>query len=82
MEQVANIYGNTAPTAPQHHTTTEMVISRQAQEVQAAMVIAKRFPRDEVQSFSGTGSIRVSPWRDKGNWSVHSPGRGYGSELG
>ena len=46
MEQVANIYGNTAPTAPQHHTTTEMVISRQAQEVQAAMVIAKRFPRD------------------------------------
>lgn len=52
MEQVANIYGNTAPTAPQHHTTTEMVISRQAQEVQAAMVIAKRFPRDEVQSFN------------------------------
>ena len=52
MEQVANIYGNTASTAPQHHTTTEMVISRQAQEVQAAMVIAKRFPRDEVQSFN------------------------------
>ena len=52
MEQVANIYGNTAPTAPQHHTTTEMVISHQAQEVQAAMVIAKRFPRDEVQSFN------------------------------
>lgn len=52
MEQVANIYGNTAPTAPQHHATTEMVISRQAQEVQAAMVIAKRFPRDGVQSFN------------------------------
>ncbi len=31
---------------------TEMMISRQAQEVQAAMVIAKRFPRDEVDSFN------------------------------
>ena len=51
MEQVANIYGNGMPTA-QHHTTTEMAISRQAQEVQAAMVIAKKFPRDEVQSFN------------------------------
>lgn len=28
----------------------EMVISRQAQEVQAAMVIAKKFPRDEFQA--------------------------------
>lgn len=51
MEQVANIYGNDMPAA-QHHTTTEMAISRQAQEVQAAMVIAKKFPRDEVQSFN------------------------------
>ena len=51
MEQVANIYGNGMPAA-QHHTTTEMAISRQAQEVQAAMVIAKKFPRDEVQSFN------------------------------
>ena len=31
---------------------TEMMISRQAQEVQGAMVIAKRFPRDEVESFN------------------------------
>ena len=51
MELVANIYGNGMPTA-QHHTTTERAISRQAQEVQAAMVIAKKFPRDEVQSFN------------------------------
>lgn len=51
MEQVENIYGNGMPAA-QHHTTTEMAISRQAQEVQAAMVIAKKFPRDEVQSFN------------------------------
>ncbi len=51
MEQVANIYGSGMPEA-QHHTTTEMAISRQAQEVQAAMVIAKKFPRDEVQSFN------------------------------
>lgn len=31
---------------------TEMMVSRQAQEVQAAMVIAKKFPRDEVDSFN------------------------------
>ena len=30
--------------------STEMMISRQAQEVQAAMVVAKRFPRNEVES--------------------------------
>lgn len=49
MEQVANIYGSNAPVA--RSATTEMVVSRQAQEVQAAMVIAKRFPRNEVESF-------------------------------
>ncbi len=31
---------------------TEMMISRQAQEVQAAMIIAKKFPRDEVESYN------------------------------
>lgn len=51
MESITNIYGNSMPAA-QNHTTTEMAISRQAQEVQAAMVIAKKFPRDEVQSFN------------------------------
>ena len=30
--------------------SAEMMISRQAQEVQAAMIVAKRFPRDEVMS--------------------------------
>lgn len=32
--------------------TTEMVVSRQAQEVQAAMVVAKRFPRNETESWN------------------------------
>lgn len=32
--------------------TTEMVASRQAQEVQAAMVVAKRFPRNETESWN------------------------------
>lgn len=36
----------------QRTTQTEMLVSRQAQEVQAAMVIAKRFPRDEVESYN------------------------------
>lgn len=33
-------------------TQTEMMVSRQAQEVQAAMVIAKKFPRDTVTSYN------------------------------
>lgn len=32
-------------------TGTAMMTNRQAQEVQAAMIIAKRFPRDEAQSY-------------------------------
>lgn len=31
---------------------TEALVSRQAQEVQAAMVIAKKFPRDEVEAYN------------------------------
>ena len=38
--------GNTAPSV-----TTEAMVSRQAQEVQAAMVIAKKFPRDVYAAF-------------------------------
>lgn len=37
---------------PVKSTTTEMVTSRQAQEVQAAMVVAKRFPRDYVGAYN------------------------------
>ncbi|WP_199798712.1 hypothetical protein [Clostridium tetani] len=33
-------------------TTTEMVTTRQAQEVQAAMIVAKKFPRDEIEAFN------------------------------
>lgn len=39
--------GNVTPVKT---SQTEMMISRQAQEVQAAMVIAKKFPRDEYQA--------------------------------
>lgn len=53
MDNVMNIYeaGGAVPSAGRS-TTTEMVVSRQAQEVQAAMVIAKRFPRNEVESYN------------------------------
>ncbi|MCB7320802.1 hypothetical protein [Lacrimispora sp. 210928-DFI.3.58] len=53
METVTNIYGgiDNRPAAGRS-TTTEMVTTRQAQEVQAAMVIAKKFPRDEVESYN------------------------------
>lgn len=51
MENELNIYGSSGLQAGKS-TTTEMVTTRQAQEVQAAMVIAKKFPRDEVESYN------------------------------
>lgn len=52
MQEVENIYGSGNMPSAGRSTTTEMVVNRQAQEVQAAMVIAKRFPRNEPQSFN------------------------------
>ena len=53
MENTMNIYGDVDERpAVSRSTTTEMVVSRQAQEVQAAMVIAKKFPRNEAESFN------------------------------
>ena len=37
-------------TAPAPSGNNQMMINRQAQEVQAAMVIAKKFPRDEFEA--------------------------------
>lgn len=48
--EITNIYGEQTPGVKT--TTTEMMVSRQAQEVQAAMVIAKKFPRDEIDAFN------------------------------
>ncbi len=53
MGNVLNIYesaGNLSGSGKR--STTEMVTTRQAQEVQAAMVIAKKFPRNEVESYN------------------------------
>lgn len=47
-----NIFEGNNQVATQKTTTTEMVTTRQAQEVQAAMVVAKRFPRDEIEAFN------------------------------
>lgn len=52
MNEMTTFQGSGAPAVHTGGTTTEMVVSRQAQEVQAAMVIAKRFPRDETQSWA------------------------------
>lgn len=50
---VSNIFQNSNnQPAVAKTATTEMMVSRQAQEVQAAMVIAKKFPRDEVEAFN------------------------------
>lgn len=51
--QIANIYeSNMQVQNKELSATKEMVTTRQAQEVQAAMVIAKRFTRDEVEAFN------------------------------
>ena len=52
MSNEVSFYGTSEVAAVQKSTTSEMVISRQAQEVQAAMVIAKKFPRDESVAWS------------------------------
>lgn len=49
MENQLDTY--VAPSA-QKSVTTEAMVSRQAQEVQAAMIIAKRFPRDEYAAYN------------------------------
>lgn len=48
MNAIATFQNNTPAVAG--GAAAEMMISRQAQEVQAAMVVAKRFPRDEQAS--------------------------------
>lgn len=40
------------PKPSERNAPAEAMVSRQAQEVQAAMVIAKRFPRDEYEAFN------------------------------
>lgn len=53
MENVMNIYeGVENRQVSGRGVGTEMMVFRQAQEVQAAMVIAKKFPRNEVESFN------------------------------
>lgn len=51
METMMQTGGNPMQMA-MRTSQTEMMLSRQAQEVQAAIVIAKRFPRDQVQSYN------------------------------
>lgn len=45
-----NVYGEQSKEISSASVTAAMATTRQAQEVQAAMVVAKRFPRDERQS--------------------------------
>ena len=45
-------FGNNNAPATVGSSVTDMMVSRQAQEVQAAMVVAKRFPRNENDSWN------------------------------
>ena len=47
MNEIANVYGNKPDTISASSVTAAMATTRQAQEVQAAMIVAKHFPRDE-----------------------------------
>lgn len=40
------------PMQPQRSSQTEMMVTRQAQEVQVAMLAAKKFPRDQVVAYN------------------------------
>lgn len=50
MANELNVFGDAPQGITAQSVTTAMVTSRQAQEVQAAMIVAKRFPRDERES--------------------------------
>lgn len=49
-ESIANIFSNQTPSTK--GATTEMMVSKEAQQVQVAMLAAKRFPRDEVDAYN------------------------------
>lgn len=50
---VPSIFGEERSIAqPVSTVTQQMMVGRQAQEVQAAMVVAKRFPRNEVEAYN------------------------------
>lgn len=50
MNEIANVYGEKPAEITAASVTNAMATTRQAQEVQAAMIVAKRFPRDERES--------------------------------
>lgn len=52
MEKSLNIYNQQENQVVAKSATADMMTNRQAQEVQAAMVVAKKFPRDEVEAYN------------------------------
>lgn len=54
MNEVANVdfTSEVQQTKPEKTSQTEMMITRQAQEVQVAMLAAKKFPRDQIGAFN------------------------------
>lgn len=52
MSDITVFENQLKPQAQTKTAPTEALVSRQAQEVQAAMVIAKKFPRDEIEAYN------------------------------
>ena len=48
------------PMQPQRSSQTEMMVTRQAQEVQVAMLAAKKFPRDQVVAYKPFATYQLS----------------------
>ena len=67
-----------AQTQLQRTTQTEMMIARQAQEVQVAMLSAKKFPRNETDlpatNASRASNIHLSARRPARVWAVNQAG--------
>lgn len=62
MKNTAAIAEFEQPQMQQKRVGAELVSSREAQEVQVAMVAAKRFPRDEVSAYTGTIGLCRTLW--------------------
>lgn len=68
------------PMQPQRSSQTEMMVTRQAQEVQVAMLAAKKFPRDQVVAYNNI--MRACQRRKLAESSMYEFQRGNGKITG
>lgn len=75
MNEIVNIFGGgNANEMTAQDVTTAMATTRQAQEVQAAMIVAKRFPRDTRQAYARIMDACTRP--TLAEWATYEYSRG------